>query len=68
MLSEQYRMCPGIRQFPSEYFYQGKLVDAPVVCSQVEAAHVNNFFSSCDLSQVSFVDLAGSREEKCGKS
>lgn len=31
MLTVQYRMHPAISAFPSMYFYEGKLVDAPVV-------------------------------------
>jgi superfamily I DNA and/or RNA helicase len=31
MLSAQYRMCPSISQWPSEYFYGGKITNGPNV-------------------------------------
>eukprot|EP00879_Flechtneria_rotunda_P011055 GHRR01011551.1.p1 GENE.GHRR01011551.1~~GHRR01011551.1.p1 ORF type:complete len:847 (+),score=311.53 GHRR01011551.1:365-2905(+) len=34
VLTMQYRMHPAIRSFPSAYFYQNKLVDAPSVRAQ----------------------------------
>ncbi|CAE8582721.1 unnamed protein product [Polarella glacialis] len=33
MLSQQYRMHPAISYFPSQNFYDGKLLNAPWLCS-----------------------------------
>jgi senataxin len=38
MLQEQYRMHPAISAFPSAFFYEGALRDAPVVTSVTRAA------------------------------
>ena len=36
MLTEQHRMHPEIRLFPSQHFYQEKLADAPAITEEVE--------------------------------
>ena len=56
MLNVQYRMHPMIRQFPSEYFYENKLIDAPNAC------HMD-----CS-SPLILYDLMHSREESSGNS
>ncbi len=56
MLNVQYRMHPTIRQFPSEYFYENKLIDAPNTCNR-----------DC-MSPLILYDLMSSREESSGNS
>ena len=56
MLTVQYRMHPMIRQFPSEYFYENKLIDAP-----------NTRNRDC-TSPLILYDLMNSREESSGNS
>ncbi|QDZ18340.1 P-loop containing nucleoside triphosphate hydrolase [Chloropicon primus] len=36
-LCEQFRMHPGIREFPSKYFYEGKLEDAPCIKDRAQS-------------------------------
>lgn len=43
MLSVQYRMHPAIRQFPSDYFYGGRLEDGcATVCFLVHPSFVSH--------------------------
>ncbi len=56
MLNVQYRMHPVIRQFPSEYFYENKLIDAPSAYSM-----------DCAAPLVLY-DLMNSKEDSSGNS
>ena len=49
MLNVQYRMHPEIRQFPSDMFYQGKLIDAPSITAELArtlSSNNNNSYSN----------------------
>jgi senataxin len=78
MLSVQYRMHPEIRKFPSEAFYQDKLVDAPQITQEIEEFTQSGIVPECGvvlsralfatgLAAMNFLDLE-SQEERIGKS
>ena len=56
MLTEQYRMHPLIRSFPSNTFYDRKLTDAPAAQGRRPPAALK--------SAVTFVDVSDGREER----
>ena len=58
MLTVQYRMHPAIREFPSSYFYNGKLSDAASVVRRPLKA----FQEHIGLGPYRAFDLEGSRE------
>ena len=58
MLTVQYRMHPAIREFPSSYFYDGKLSDAASVVQRPRRA----FQAHIGLGAYRAFDLEGSRE------
>ncbi|GAB4815852.1 hypothetical protein N2152v2_002898 [Parachlorella kessleri] len=60
MLSVQYRMHPEIRQFPSEHFYGGRLLDAPSITSQPDEA----FYEHAVLKPYVFFDVARGQEQR----
>ncbi len=65
LLSLQYRMHPAIRSFPSSYFYQGRLLDAP----SVQTAPDEPFYSLNPLlAPYAFFDVASGREARRGAS
>ena len=78
MLTVQYRMHPEIRIFPSEHFYQNKLVDAINIAIEValykksnilppKSVVLINFSKVQNCKPVTFFDVGG--QEKClGKS
>ena len=57
MLTEQYRMHPHIREFPSAEFYKGKLVDAKDVQTRPTPPGIPD-------DPIKFYDLVGSKEKK----
>jgi senataxin len=59
MLHEQYRMHPSISQWPSAFFYDAQLIDAPQVCGgEREAA----FHSHACFPPLCFWDLRDGKE------
>jgi senataxin len=65
LLSLQYRMHPAIRAFPSAYFYQGRLQDAPAV---THAPDEPFYALNPLLAPYAFFDVAGGRESRRGAS
>lgn len=64
LLSVQYRMHPQIRDFPSRYFYQGRLTDSESVKSQPD----ENYYNDPLLRPYVFYDVTHGRESHRGGS
>ncbi|KAI3689280.1 hypothetical protein L2E82_47234 [Cichorium intybus] len=64
LLSVQYRMHPQIRDFPSRYFYQGRLTDSESVKSQPDESYHNDPL----LRPYVFYDVTHGRESHRGGS
>ncbi|KAL3681980.1 hypothetical protein R1sor_000002 [Riccia sorocarpa] len=62
LLSVQYRMHPQIRDFPSRYFYQGRLVDSESVRSRPDEAYHKDSL----LQPYLFYDISHGRESHGG--
>ncbi|KAL2610776.1 hypothetical protein R1flu_022468 [Riccia fluitans] len=62
LLSVQYRMHPQIRDFPSRYFYQGRLVDSESVRSRPDEAYHKDLL----LQPYLFYDISHGRESHGG--
>ena len=58
-----------IRAFPSKYFYQDKLLDAPEISNIYNSDYENKrqFLKACELGSVTFYDI-DSRETRVNKS
>eukprot|EP01105_Mastigella_eilhardi_P025617 TRINITY_DN701_c0_g3_i9.p1 TRINITY_DN701_c0_g3~~TRINITY_DN701_c0_g3_i9.p1 ORF type:complete len:1061 (-),score=229.16 TRINITY_DN701_c0_g3_i9:484-3666(-) len=61
MLTVQYRMHWDIRQFPSEHFYQGRLVDAPTITKET---HTAPFHADPRYGPFMFFDVVRSTETR----
>ena len=68
MLKVQYRMLPSIRQFPSDRFYQGKLVDAQNVVERVLEPRLQKVKDELNLYHTMFFDLKYASEVERSKS
>lgn len=64
LLSVQYRMHPQIRDFPSRYFYQGRLTDSESVASLPDEIYYNDPL----LKSYLFYDITHGRESHRGRS
>ncbi|OAY84452.1 putative ATP-dependent helicase C29A10.10c [Ananas comosus] len=64
LLSVQYRMHPQIRDFPSRYFYQGRLTDSESVANSPEEA----YYRDALLKPYVFYDVVHGRESHRGGS
>ncbi|XP_073151105.1 probable helicase MAGATAMA 3 isoform X2 [Henckelia pumila] len=64
LLSVQYRMHPQIRDFPSRYFYQGRLTDSDSVVNLPEELYYKDIL----LRPFIFYDVAHGRESHRGGS
>ncbi|KAG6543891.1 hypothetical protein Mapa_014731 [Marchantia paleacea] len=62
LLSVQYRMHPQIRDFPSRYFYQGRLVDSESVKSRPDEVYHKDVL----LQPYLFYDISHGRESHGG--
>lgn len=65
MLTIQHRMHPHISYFPSQRFYQGKLINAPAITGRVWDAKSNHELLKYPYS---VVNVISGREEKRGTS
>lgn len=52
MLTVQYRMHPEIRRFPSQYFYQDLLIDAPGIVAETSRVLTYKAASAATISKV----------------
>eukprot|EP00854_Cymbomonas_tetramitiformis_P001457 gene1457-2079_t len=66
MLTEQYRMHPAIRQFPSAFFYHGRLTDSESVTSRAPAAAEDQYTDRAPLFPYVLFDVAAGRETRVG--
>ncbi|XP_076900625.1 putative ATP-dependent helicase C29A10.10c isoform X2 [Bidens hawaiensis] len=64
LLSVQYRMHPQIREFPSRYFYQGRLTDSESVINMPDEA----YYKDPMLKPYVFYDITHGRESHRGGS
>ncbi|XP_058085569.1 uncharacterized protein LOC131232997 isoform X2 [Magnolia sinica] len=64
LLSVQYRMHPQIRDFPSRYFYQGRLTDSESVVTMAD----ETYYSDPLLKPYVFYDVTHGRESHRGGS
>ncbi|XP_076897911.1 uncharacterized protein LOC143551337 [Bidens hawaiensis] len=64
LLSVQYRMHPQIREFPSRYFYQGRLTDSESVVNMPDEA----YYKDPMLKPYVFYDITHGRESHRGGS
>ncbi|EOA18178.1 hypothetical protein CARUB_v10006656mg [Capsella rubella] len=64
LLTVQYRMHPQIRDFPSRYFYQGRLTDS----ESVSAAPDEIYYKDSVLKPYLFFDISHGRESHRGGS
>ncbi|XP_059644917.1 uncharacterized protein LOC132286579 [Cornus florida] len=64
LLSVQYRMHPQIREFPSRYFYQGRLTDSESVVNLPDERYYNDSL----LRPYVFYDITHGRESHRGGS
>ncbi|KAI3760810.1 hypothetical protein L1987_51209 [Smallanthus sonchifolius] len=64
LLSVQYRMHPQIREFPSRYFYQGRLTDSESVSNLPDEA----YYKDPILKPYIFYDITHGRESHRGGS
>lgn len=64
LLSIQYRMHPQIRDFPSRYFYQGRLLDSESVSSLPDEV----YYKDALLQPYMFFDITHGRESHKGGS
>jgi senataxin len=64
LLSVQYRMHPQIRDFPSRYFYQGRLTDSENVASLPDESYHRDAL----LRPYIFYDVSHGRETHKGNS
>lgn len=64
LLTVQYRMHPQIREFPSRYFYQGRLVDSETVSSLPDEP----YHQDAILRPYVFYDVSHGRESHKGSS
>ncbi|ESQ54211.1 hypothetical protein EUTSA_v10024227mg [Eutrema salsugineum] len=64
LLTVQYRMHPQIRDFPSRYFYQGRLTDS----ESVSTAPDEIYYSDSVLKPYLFFDISHGRESHRGGS
>ncbi|KAI3819831.1 hypothetical protein L1987_13683 [Smallanthus sonchifolius] len=64
LLSVQYRMHPQIREFPSRYFYQGRLTDSESVANLPDEA----YYKDPMLKPYIFYDITHGRESHRGGS
>ena len=55
-------MESAIRQFPSEQFYKGKLIDAPSITNRVLDQPLANLKADLNLKSTMFFDLKYSME------
>jgi superfamily I DNA and/or RNA helicase len=60
MLTEQYRMHPDVRSFPSSFFYQGRLTDSACVSARATPP----FLQAWPFLPYMFFDVSGGREDK----
>ncbi|KAK3157325.1 hypothetical protein QOZ80_2AG0119440 [Eleusine coracana subsp. coracana] len=64
LLSVQYRMHPQIREFPSRYFYQGRLTDSDSVIKLPDEA----YYRDALMAPYIFYDMSHGRESHRGGS
>ncbi|KAJ3678320.1 hypothetical protein LUZ60_002123 [Juncus effusus] len=64
LLSVQYRMHPQIRDFPSRYFYQGRLTDSESIVNLPDELYYKDFL----LKPYVFYDITHGRESHRGGS
>jgi senataxin len=64
LLSVQYRMHPQIRDFPSRYFYQGRLTDSDSIISLPDETYYRDYM----LKPYAFYDVTHGRESHRGGS
>ncbi|KAL6642551.1 hypothetical protein ACP70R_020732 [Stipagrostis hirtigluma subsp. patula] len=64
LLSVQYRMHPQIREFPSRYFYQGRLTDSESVVKLPDEA----YYRDALMAPYIFYDISHGRESHRGGS
>ncbi|XP_051185779.1 probable helicase MAGATAMA 3 [Lolium perenne] len=64
LLSVQYRMHPQIREFPSRYFYQGRLTDSESVVNLPDEA----YYRDALMAPYVFYDMSHGRESHRGGS